>query len=180
MVKYTPNPRKIIEALVWAAEKCPGKGFHFILKTLFYADKYHLQKYGRPVLGDTYVKMSFGPVASMAYDLLKQNDFLPEQLFREVSEALGVVRGTLPEVKAKRPPKTDLFSGTDIEALSAALEQCRNLDFNNLTDITHQERAWVEAALNNEMDYELFIDEDVDNREELINYLRESSTHLAV
>lgn len=53
-VKYQPNIGKIVEALVWIANRKAHQGFHFILKTLFYADKFHLQRYGRPILGDTY------------------------------------------------------------------------------------------------------------------------------
>ncbi len=33
-------------------------------KLLYYVDKYHLLKYGRPVIGDHYVCMDFGPVPS--------------------------------------------------------------------------------------------------------------------
>lgn len=69
-IRFPANPAKILEGIVWICDRKPGKGFHYILKTLFYADKWHLSCYGRPVFGDTYIKMPFGPVASLAYNIL--------------------------------------------------------------------------------------------------------------
>ncbi|WP_409530306.1 Panacea domain-containing protein [Shinella sp.] len=49
--------------------------FH-ALKTLYYADRAHLQRYGRPITGDRYIAMENGPVPSYAYNAVKQQ--LPE------------------------------------------------------------------------------------------------------
>ncbi|MBE1427077.1 putative phage-associated protein [Desulfomicrobium macestii] len=180
-IRYRANPRKLLEALVLIAENCPDSYYHFILKTLFYADKFHLQKYRRPVTGDVYVKMSYGPVPSLAYDMLKQNENLPAQVLDEVQAALDVHKfGRYPAVSAKRLPNLNLFSGTDIECLKEALSSCSPMGFEALTNLTHRERAWEEAEMNQEMNFELFIDEDLPNREELIEYIKETSPCLAL
>ncbi len=180
-IKYRTNPRKLLETLVWVASKRPGRGFHFILKCLFYADKLHLQSYGRPITGDVYVKMPHGPVASLAYDMLKGNDFLDEEMTREVQAALAVTReGTVPRVTARRSFDQDVFSGTDLECLERGLTLCDGKAFSGLSDQTHEERAWVEAEMNQEMDFALFIDEDVPNREDLLEYIRETAACLAM
>lgn len=180
-VKYRANPRKLLETLVWIARKHPESGYHFILKALFYADKYHLQRYGRPVTGDIYIKMPNGPVASLAYDMLKVSDFLPESLAERVEAALSVERsGRIPTVTAKREPDLACFSGTDIDCLDEALVACQGKGFQGLCDSTHAEQAWIAAEMNGEMDFELFIDEDVPNREALIEYIREKATCLAL
>ncbi|MDZ7758684.1 MAG: hypothetical protein U5L00_00280 [Desulfovermiculus sp.] len=57
---------------------------------------------------------------------------------------------------------------------------CQDKDFNDLSDITHKEKAWANALMNSKMDYELFIDEDVENRDELIEYIRENSQTVVV
>ena len=80
-----------------------------------------------------------------------------------------------PSTGRYRDPNMDLFSGTDIEALEEALQFCKDKTFNDLSDITHEEKAWIEALMDREMDYELFIDEDIENRDELIEYIRENS-----
>jgi len=180
MIKYKPNPHKVIEALVYVAKKCPGRGFHFVLKTLYFADKLHLQRYGRPVLGDTYIKMSFGPVGSLAYDFLKLSDFAPLELLDVVERALRVERdGKKPKVHAQRDFNPDLFSKTDLEVLEEASNHCSRMDFNTRTMITHDEPAWVEAQMRGEMDYELILDEDAENRDELLEYIRETSHSIA-
>ena len=179
-IQYRANARKILEALVWVASRRPGNGFHFILKTLFYADKFHLQQYGRPVTGDTYVKMAYGPVASLAYDMLKSEDGLPSVALERIAEALDVKRDKTPHVYAKRDPDVMCFSETDEKCLHEALEFCDGLDFDFLTHKTHQEPAWQAADMNSQMDYALFIDSDAENREELIEYIREMAPCLAL
>jgi uncharacterized phage-associated protein len=180
-IRYRVNPGKLLEALVLIAGACPGSRYHFMLKTLFYADKAHLQKYGRPVTGDIYVKMSYGPVPSLAYDMLKENENLPADVLDAVRNALEIERcGKNQHVSAKRSPDLGYFSGTDLECLRGALASCSSMGFGDLTDLTHKERAWEEAELNQEMDYELFIDEDVPNRAALIEYIRESASCLAL
>jgi len=178
-ISYQPNDAKILEALVWIANEKPGKDFHYILKALFYADKAHLQAHGRPVLGDTYIKMTYGPVASYAYDLLEQDDRLPTFLLEQAGQALEVQRNNrIPSVRARRPADTSLLSGSDLRCLAQALDKCDGMNFKELSAMTHQERAWREAAMNGEMDYELFIDEDVENRAEIVAYLKETSASL--
>ncbi|MFZ5427185.1 MAG: Panacea domain-containing protein [Thermodesulfobacteriota bacterium] len=180
-IAYQPNHRKILETLAWVASKRPGKDFHFILKVLFYADKAHLQEAGRPVIGDTYIKMTYGPVPSHAYDMLESDDHLPERLLELISSTLDVVRvGRIPHVTAKRSPELSFFSGSDIRCLEKALEQCDGMDFNSLCVMTHAERAWIDAQLNGEMDYANFIDEDTEDREELIAYIRETAPTVAL
>lgn len=180
-IRFTINTAKILEGLVWIASKRPGVGFHCSLKTLFYADKDHLQTYGRPIFGDSYIKMSFGPVGSVAYDLLKRDDFLPSEVFQAVSGALTVRRaGNIPQVRANRPPALDVFSGTDIECLERALARCEEMGFGGRCDATHQERAWIEAAMHGEMDYARIIDDDVPHREELIAHLTEAGPCIAL
>src|SRR3989338_4477130 len=43
-----------------------------ICKLLYYADKEHLIKYGKPVLWDTYIHMDNGPVPSKSPDILNE------------------------------------------------------------------------------------------------------------
>ena len=46
-----------------------------IVKTLFLADRQHLNEFGRPITFDNYVAMTHGPVPSCSYDLLKSNEY---------------------------------------------------------------------------------------------------------
>jgi hypothetical protein len=179
-LKFKANPRKIIESITWIATRLPENSQYSILKTLFYADKFHLQKYGRPVTGDTYIKMTYGPVASLAYDIIKRNNNLPKKILVAADDAFDKGEGKYPPLVAKRAPDMDWFSGSDIECLEAAVEHCSNMDFDDLKETTHQEAAWVAAPMNGEMDFALFLDEDVQNREALIEYITDTAPCQAV
>jgi uncharacterized phage-associated protein len=48
------------------------------LKLVYFADRYHLRRYGRPITGDEYLAMPYGPVASSAKDLAEMGEFLSD------------------------------------------------------------------------------------------------------
>ena len=73
-IRFEMNEDKAIEVLTWLANEQPGIGAFHVSKVLYYADKEHLNRYGRPVLGDTYIRMEFGPVPSKTYDLIKKEN----------------------------------------------------------------------------------------------------------
>lgn len=173
-IKFKPNYQKIIEAITWVTNHIEGSSRYIVLKTLFYGDKFHLQKYGRPITGDTYIKMSMGPVASAAYDIIKANAFLPESVLIAANEAFSVGGARAP-ITPNRDADEDWFSETDLECLAMAAEKCKALDFGSLKEETHQEQAWIEAEMNREMDLTLLIDQDTPNKDGLIEYIRETS-----
>jgi len=181
-IRFKANPEKIIETITWIAKRLPSNDRYTILKTLFYADKYHLQRYGRPVTGDTYIKMNYGPVASFAYDIIKRNDNLPLAVLTAADAAFDNVpnSGKYPPIEAKRPPDMEWFSGTDIECLEEAAAHCSDKDFDTLKGATHEEAAWLAASMHGEMDFALFIDNNTPEREALLEYIAETAPCQAV
>jgi hypothetical protein len=79
-IKFKLNAPKAVEVIVWFANKRPGVDFHTILKLLFFADIYHLNQWGRPIVGDTYNALPYGPVAQTTYDLLRREPLALELL----------------------------------------------------------------------------------------------------
>src|SRR5437899_249948 len=65
------DPEKALQAILFVAHRIPEASFHQISKIIYFADKAHLQKYGRLICGDSYVAMKHGPVPSAIYDILK-------------------------------------------------------------------------------------------------------------
>ena len=49
------------------------------LKLVYFADRYHLRRYGRPVIGDEYLAMQYGPVPSNTKDIAEMGDFLGQE-----------------------------------------------------------------------------------------------------
>jgi len=179
-IRFKANPDKIIETITWIAKRLPGSDRYTILKTMFYGDKFHLQKYGRPITGDTYIKMAAGPVASYAYDLIKKDAFLPREILLAANEAFNVDDNQYAAIEAKREPNLDWFSGTDLECLEESASYCCGKDFKTLKRETHSEPAWIAAHMHGQMDFALLIDEDTPNKEALLAYIRETSPCQAV
>ena len=75
LYKMTPNAQKIIAAVSYLISEGLAAGYKItqydIVKSVFLADRSHLNKYGRPVTFDNYFAMKDGPVATLTYDLLK-------------------------------------------------------------------------------------------------------------
>jgi uncharacterized phage-associated protein len=166
MIRFNFNEAKAREAVVYVAKKWEtGITPFFLAKVIFFADRDHLRKYGRPVTGDTYFAMGDGPVPSRIYDMVKGNLDLfgdPEA----IDDAIRVdTNAKYRRVYAKRDPDLDLFSETDITELNAATKFCKDRSFAILSELTHQERAWREAVDNGPMNLELLVDED--QREEV-------------
>jgi uncharacterized phage-associated protein len=165
MVRFQFNESKAVEALVFIAQRWPGITPFYLSKVLFFSDRDHLRKYGRPVIGDIYIAMDNGPVPSRVYDIVKGNlDFFGDPA--AIKAALHIDRDAqYPQMFHAREPDTEQFSETDIAALSEAIAFCKGKSFPYLSNLTHNEEAWSSAARETEMSLELLVPED--QREEV-------------
>lgn len=179
-IAYRVNPEKALEAIVWVASEQKGIGFYHLVKVLFFADKAHLERYGRPIIGDRYIAMTHGPVPSLVYDMLKRDDFLDPDLIDEVERSIDFPRTNgHPTAVAKREPRLDVFSRTDLECLRESLKTYGRKSFRELWDLTHGIRAYVEAPANGEMDYALIVDDGPD-RDRLVEEMRETAPYVSL
>jgi len=65
------NREKAIQSILYVTNKLTRKDFHKIFKILYFAERKHMQDWGMPIIGDTYIAMDAGPVPSRVYDMLK-------------------------------------------------------------------------------------------------------------
>ena len=175
MLRFPFDEKKALEALVLVTRAWPEITAYFAAKVFFIADKTHLNKYGRPVVGDRYIAMDHGPVPSAIYDWFKGNLNLmgdPEALLSSISfEPVGrYVKAT-----ARRDPDLKYLAGSDVEALEAAIKFCKGRPLSALSAITHREAAWQEAELNSEMDPLKLIDPE--NRDRIVEVAEEYALH---
>lgn len=159
-ISYRTNARKALEVILWCAQKrAPAPvEFHRALKVLFAADVVHLNRYGRPIVGDDYKALPYGPVPQTTYDIMKREPLALSEL--DLSEVpFEVVRGHY--ILPKRAPDLDYLSESDIEALEEGWRQYGALGFSGRTIRSHQHPAWVKAweAGRQEMDYADFLDD---------------------
>lgn len=158
--------RKALETLVYLANKDHRN--YWILKAIYFADKEHLQKYGRQIFDDNYRAMKQGPVPSLAYDIVKFVRGDGWLTFNNPDPRTALEVPDRITVNALREPETGLLSQTEIECLDHAYNQIKDLTFNQLKELSH-DKAYCAVDQDEEMSIESII-ESLDNSKEVMDY----------
>ncbi len=118
-------------------------------KLLFFADKAHLLKYGRPIIGDRYVSMDHGPAPSAALELMNRlvaPDEIPDPVRDQLNQTLSVHRrpfGHHPfRAKAHGKDVNDRLSDSEREVLDEVIRTYGHKSAGELVDLAHREHAW--------------------------------------
>ena len=167
-----PNKRKILESILHLISEAEQRGTHVtryeIIKSLFLADRSHLNMYGRPITFDNYYAMRDGPVPSEAKKML-----MPAYAPKDLSDSWPLWamepspqdgRSAYKYVRPTRKANSRVLSATDISALNEALSNVKAKTFAQVREETHLEAAWIEAWKPNggkesyHMDYALMLD----------------------
>jgi uncharacterized phage-associated protein len=174
--RYAVHTAKAVETIVWLANAKPGIDVYHVVKCAFFADKDHLNRFGRPIAGDDYDADTYGPLGRSIYRLLRQdpiemialggNGALP---FRVFDDERWVVR-------ADREANLRILSRSDVDALRRALDEIGDLSFDELVDRTHAEPAYV-AANGGRMRYEDLLDPADSRRDEKAADLADAARH---
>lgn len=180
-IRYRINYTKAIETILWLVNEKPDIDIYHIGKAIFYAEKYHLNRYARPIIGDIYQKGEYGPFPSTIRDIIQhKTEWLDPDQLQESTKAFDVVNNPYPTPIPKRLPNIDYFSGTDLECLKKALNEVGDLSFDELKKLTHEEESFLSAIENNQINYELLIDRDNPLRNEIIKEMREINRYVCL
>ena len=145
IIEVKPNRQKILEAIVFLVSEADRlkkiASQYDIVKSVFLADRKHLNEFGRPITFDRYVAMKHGPVPSTVYDFLKKN---PE------NEELPWKREKVDETvfrfyAASRVYNDDILSESDKAALSDSFIIVKSLGFQQIRKLTHEDPAYIDA-----------------------------------
>jgi uncharacterized phage-associated protein len=180
MLRFQFDETKGVEALTYIASKWPGVTSFYASKVLFFAEKYHLNRYARPIVADTFIAMPSGPVPSTLYDFIKGNlDGAGDP--DAIVHALEISREGYSRIRARRSADLDVLSPSDTECLDEAIEFCRRYvrpgGFTALSSLTHQERAYLTAPTNGPMAYADLIEECNPKREAILEDAREFAAY---
>jgi uncharacterized phage-associated protein len=116
------------------------------VKLIYFADRYHIRKYGRPVVGDIYFAMKLGPVGSNILNVANlSNTNLNSVCLKYAHEFLGYPKDDkkLQTIVSKKEVDLDLFSQTDIEAFETVFKEYGSEDQFELADISHEYPEWA-------------------------------------
>jgi uncharacterized phage-associated protein len=179
-IRFKISYDKATEVIIWLAKMKPGIDIYHVAKVLFYADKMHFNKYGRPIIGDTYIKMPSGPVPSGISDMIKENSWLSPKQSNQIKKSLIIDKSNDYKLAATREPDMKYFSKSDIVCLTDSLSKYGELSFNDLYTLTHSERCYYETEHNEKIDYALLLDDENPYKNEILENMEEISRYIQV
>lgn len=170
--RFKFDSEKAIEVIVYLAKQAPIPDIYHILKIIYFADKFHLEKYGRFICGDSYVAMKHGPVPSSTYDIIKyvRGDGCYMTFNEHASRSFEVQPDE--RISPCRSANIDLLSESDLSCLDLAMESVGSLSFDDLKNRSH-DSAYESADINDFIAVEK-IAETFSEGKLLIDYLHNS------
>ncbi len=130
MKNFNLHREKAVNSLLFVISKLEKADTHKTYKILYFADQKHLLKYGRPIVGDTYVKMQYGPVPSFIKDVVNEEIQGLEEVVAKYNKYF---------IKPLKEANLDYLSESDIECLTESLEENKDLSFAALTEKSHDD-----------------------------------------
>ncbi|MCF6179053.1 MAG: SocA family protein [Geopsychrobacter sp.] len=139
MIRFDFDKEKGVAAALYVVQQLMSSrcypGIHKIFKIFYFADQKHISKFGRPIVGDHYIAMKYGPVPSCLYDILRavrgDGTCLSAEEFRPYFEVEGN------QVKPLQNPDMDELSESELECLNASIEENKKKGFGELTRLSH-------------------------------------------
>ncbi|MFH1477845.1 MAG: Panacea domain-containing protein [Verrucomicrobiota bacterium] len=141
--------RKATQALNFFALKNSGEISKYkALKLVFFADRFHLRKYGRPVTGDEYYAMQRGPVPSGTKNLAEMaEDYIGDDC---IAYAGGFIATPASRhvivIKSVLAVDDRQLSESDREALEFAWSTFGKYDDREIVEQTHFYPEWSKHA----------------------------------
>lgn len=134
--------KKAVQSINYLADKEGGSIDKMkAIKLIYLAERYHLRKYGRPIVNDTYWAMSYGPVGSSVKDIIELSQFLsPEELVYTSKYILR--KPNSHSIFSTVRPHKDVFSDSDIESLDFAYSKFGKMKQFDLAKLTHEYPEW--------------------------------------
>lgn len=140
---FSFDEEKAVNVVLFILQKLGKVSRHQLAKILYYADQKHLVQYGRPILGDTYIRMDYGPVPSAVYDGIKAvNSPFGYELFKDSIKTSGKAL-----ILPKRAPEMDILSESEVKCIGESIDENKDLDFHQLIRKSHSS-AWNSASPN--------------------------------
>lgn len=175
---------KLKAAFLYILNKRESVSILHVSKILYFANKEHLAKYGRNIIDDVFYSFPKGPVPTNLYNAYRHKlgdfkpDFFDEIINKPILDCFEVGEADYSfMLTAKETPDIDELSKSDILCLDANITKYIDMDFNKLSDESHDE-AWSSARKINKnngvnpMDY-LLIAKSGGAKDGMISYIKE-------
>ena len=174
-IAFSFDAEKLGQALAFFADRVSDLSKLKAAKLLYFADKTHLLDYGRPIVGDKYYCLDYGPVPTATLNIL--NDMispvtitingkpLDRPIKSIVSNWVFVTRQSKHPRLEARKKALDGLTKSEEEALQGTVDRYGKFSASKLIDLTHKELPWIRSnecrpdGSSVEIPWEYFIDE---------------------
>ncbi len=176
-LRFTFSEPKALAALSLIANVHPGFTPLYVAKIMYFAERAHINEYGRPIVADEYIAMPQGPVPSMIKDFIDEKwNWVekPEAIEAAISIDKSYHYARL--MPGRGVVDMSVLSETDQQCIKNAIDFCAPKTPSELSSITHRHAAWLHAPRNRPMDYRLFVDDENPHRQEILEYMEENSS----
>lgn len=174
MRKIGFDEQKFLNAVLFFAKNTNPKqlGSTKLNKLLYYSDFLHFKRYGRPIIGDRYLKMPYGPVPSTAYTIIvglsgemAEKTPITKIFNKKIKiQETKVADKKLSKIVALVEPDMTVFSDSEIEILTEIAEKLKNENGTNLSKVTHLPNSpWSKTKDFQTIDYSLSLDKTNDS-----------------
>lgn len=153
VVTLVPNKARALEAVLCLLNEALSRSCtltqYQIGKSVFIADRAHMNQFGRPITFDNFVAMKHGPVPRFVYDVIKSDEKFRKEFGcdplwqRKPAPERG--NGAFEYSAPARQVDLDVLSESDISALRDALSVVLSLTFSQIRKLTHDDPAYVDA-----------------------------------
>ena len=143
-----------IKAVVLYILKAFPEGVDYIhlFKVMYFAQQDQLKEYGLPIMYDTFVARKHGPVPALTYKVLRgiegKADLSSPEL-KDFADSLNIAisQDGHQLVLASKNAECDMdeLSVADVKMLDKWIEKCKDVESFDLSDKSHEDRAWKRA-----------------------------------
>ena len=171
------DKRKLTEIVLYILNKTNGLDYYHVFKIIYFANISHLAKYGLRITTDDFCALTDGPVPSILYNCIKDDDYCDKELEEMINQA--VVKGNDDAyymLSAKREANTDYLSKSEIEELDKSIEENSSLPYNALKAKSHGkewERAFYTITSGKKIMDIIGMAKDASATDEVIEYIKE-------
>ena len=135
--------KKATQALNLFARKKEGRINKMkAIKLIFLADRLHLRRYGRPIVGDIYWAMKLGPVGSLTKNIADLSS-ISENALVYAKKYIKPTDDKKETFVSLRQEDLSVFSKTDLECLETVYDKFSDKDQFELAEITHKFPEWA-------------------------------------
>lgn len=136
-IRFRFAARKALAALHHILAEHEGIDLHAVLKACYFADKEHLNEFGRPIFGAEYRAMRYGPVPLEIYEMAKGEPLWLAEL--DLDQFPWALRGhrLYRNPQWNEPPNMRALSPSDRDAITRGIDRACGMTFDERTADTH-------------------------------------------